>query len=141
MGEKPKNSEPIVHAYDHDAFVGQMLSILARLGRCAGLEAASVDPHHHWKLRARRGFWRPDIQVETIFARSRVAKNHVVKYARLHALRAELCGLANALPAWDGLRLLPSQRADRRCGVWNALEDLDFAIRARKTFYAAGLRA
>src|SRR5581483_8494569 len=83
----------------------------------------------------RRG---PDVEVEAILARAVVAENHVPKDAGLHAAGAELRGFANTFPGRDGLGSLPAQLADGRRGVGNALEDVNFAVRAGRAFDFSG---
>src|SRR5277367_535141 len=92
MGEKSKNGKPVVHAHNHDAFVRQTLAILPRLGCRSDLKAAAVDPHHHGEFAIWRSLGSPDIQIEAVFARPRVAKPQVAENISLHAMRAKLSG-------------------------------------------------
>jgi hypothetical protein len=73
-------------------------------------------------------FGKPQIQIETVFARTGIVKDHVVEHARLHAAGAVIGGIAHASPRCGRLGRFPAEKANGRSGVGNAFEGADFAV-------------
>jgi hypothetical protein len=102
---------------------------VARLvGRTAG-ESAAVNPEHDGELAVVLGRGgRVDVEVEAIFAFAAILKDHVVEDAALHAVGAELGGVALASPLGGRLRGFPAQVADGRRGVRQGQPCEDLAV-------------
>src|ERR1700691_3052117 len=90
---------------------------------------ASVNPEHDRKLalvsRARRDI---DVQEKTIFTRTTVLEDHVVKNTALRAMRAEFGRVPRALPLVSRLGRLPAQIAHWRSCVGQSEKRIHFAI-------------
>src|SRR5438477_2038881 len=90
-----------------------------------------MNPHEHGPVVSSGACRRPDVQVKAIFARRRglsIELELVVRsllVAHLHTGAGRRIGAAHPIPSDDGLWWLPSQVADRRCGVRNALKCSD----------------
>ena len=98
MREEAEPAHPVVHADDDDTLRRERVGRIKR-----GLtvhERAAVNPHHH-RQRAGRGGRTPDIERQAV-----LRLRYIV---RLHALRAELGGVAHALPVLCRLRRSPAQ--------------------------------
>lgn len=132
MREESEDAEPIVHRNDDNAFFGEVGAVLARLRGSAADESSAVYPDHDGKLVFGFAFAelgrRPDVKVEAVFADARIAEDHIVEDAALHAARSELGGFASVLPfRWLGGRL-PAEIADRRLCERDAEENGDGAV-------------
>jgi hypothetical protein len=128
MNEEAEDSQPVVHG-DHDhALLRQISAILPRFRRGACNESSTVDPNHYRQLRTRRLCGNPYIQGQAIFAAGGIAKSHVAENIALQAVRAEVCGLADAGPFRGSHRRLPAQIADWRHGVRNSKERSDRTV-------------
>ena len=131
MREEAEDAEAVVHRNDDNAFLGEVGTVLSRLGGCARDETAAINPDHHGQLvfagAELRG--RPHVEVETVLAGPGSRKIMSSKDAALHAARAEFGGLARAFPLGGPRRWLPAKVADGRCGVGDAQECVDRAVR------------
>ena len=131
MREEAEDTEAVIHRDDDNAFLGEVGTVLPRLGSGASDETSAINPDHHgefvFSFAEFRG--RPDIQVETVFAYTRIAEDHVVENPALHAARAEFGGLADAFPLGGRHRWLPAEVADGRFGEGDAEECGDRAVR------------
>ena len=128
LDEEAEDSEAVVHGDYDDVTLSEELAVLSRLGRAARDIAAAVDPDHHGKAGLLRLRGSPHVQCEAVFTGAGIAEYHVIVYGRLHAARAELGRVADALPFSRGLRWLPAELADGRSGVGDSFKGSDLSI-------------
>src|SRR4029453_18876966 len=121
----------IVQRDKDDALANEGLAPVSRLRAGAGLKAAAMNPHHDRQPLGCAGRC-PDVHRQAVLAR-RLREGDVAEDRSLHALTAELGGVADALPRGRRLWLLPPEVADRRRCVRNALEYTGTAIGAGST--------
>jgi hypothetical protein len=127
MCQEAEDAKPVAHGDDDDAARRHALAIVARFRAIAGREAATIEVDQHRPARACTCRWHPHVEVQAVLARPRVAEDHVVEDATLHALCGEAIGRARATPFGRRLRRLPAQIAHGRRGERNPAEDVDSA--------------
>src|SRR5450759_5225098 len=118
MREKAKGSEPIAERDDDGALLREPRAVVAFLAAEAREEPAAVDPYHHWAPRrvcVQRA--RPDVEIEAVLRDASGERIDVAVRLVLHAVVAELTCGPHIAPVLRGLRRLPAQLTDGRCGV------------------------
>ena len=128
MHEKTEDAEAVVHRYDNDALLREIVTVLARLRGGAGHEASTINPNHDGEFRIDMFVGNPDIQGEAVLAAARIMKHHVTEDVSLQAVGTEFRCLLHAGPLRGGNRRLPAQIADRWRGVPHAEEGFHLAI-------------
>src|SRR5258706_5378663 len=128
MREEAKNTQAIVRTDDDHALLGQVLTVIAGFGTRSRYEASAVEPQNDGKMFVGGFGWCPDVQVQAIFAWSRIAENHIRKNRKLHTAGAELCRFASVRPRLDWLRCLPTEVSHRWGSEGHAAENSDGVI-------------
>src|SRR4029079_16437793 len=126
MREVPKGAEPIVDGHYHDAFFREAGPIVRRDRAGASDQGAPVHPYHHRTFfPALRG--RPDVQIETIFARcfGWFVKHRGCGVRSLFAAGPGRVGFLHSGPRNHRLGRFPTQVTDRWRRKWDALEGSD----------------
>ena len=122
MGQIAQDAEPIVDRHHHHAFGRQARAVVQSFAARSGDQGAAVDPDDDRRL-LRIGR-RPDVQRQTVLAGPaqvrRIDRLHARR--RLDAGRAEIAGVAHAVPARRGDGRTPAALPHRRHGVGHALE-------------------
>src|SRR6185312_8793940 len=70
----------------------------------------------------------PYVECQAILTRAGIAEHMELRAARLDAVSAKLCGVANARPTRRRLRRLPAQIAHRRRSKRNRLESASLPV-------------
>src|SRR5450759_4434264 len=118
MREEAEGSEPIVERDDDRALFREPRTVVAFFAAESGEETAAVNPYHHWAPRrvcVQR--IRPDVEKEAILGDAGRERIDVAVRLVLHAVVAELTCGPHIAPVLRGLRRLPAQLTDGRCGV------------------------
>src|SRR5450759_1950598 len=118
MREKAEGSKPIVDRDDDRAPFREGRPVVAFFAAESGPEPAAVDPYHHWAPRrvcVQRA--RPDVEIEAVLRDASGERIDVAVRLVLHAVVAELTCGPHIAPVLRGLRRLPAQLTDGRCGV------------------------
>src|SRR5580765_7832167 len=145
MREEAERADPVVERGDDETFFREALAVVHRNRAGAFRESAAVDIHKYRPplARPRR---RPDVQIETVFARLPVS--HELMRPRLpfhddvlNAVRPEGLGAADALPRWRGPWRPPTKWTNGRRGERNASEDGDRRVSAGHAGHDSGLRS
>jgi hypothetical protein len=128
VGEKAQRVEPVVERHDEDAARREARAVVARLGAGAHGGAAAVNPDHRGQARtvSRRGR-SPDVEIEAILGDAGDGRVDVVEQDALQRVHAKGARRADARPGRNRLRWTPTQRADRRRRIGNALVNADAA--------------
>ena len=133
MGHEAEGTCAIFHADDDHTAQGEVFPQVAAI--VLSLEAAAMDPYHHWQTIVGRGGRGSDTEVETVFT------HHVGRQTLTNGLgwpRAERVAYPYALPRLGWLRCLPTEVAHRRGGIGNGLVNRQGGT-VGNTFHVAGL--
>jgi hypothetical protein len=99
-----------------------------------------IKPDKHGELGAGGGRCRkPDVEVETVFARLGVAKKDVAEDIGLQAGGAEFVGASHTGPRLDRLRSFPAPVSNGRSGKGNAFEHAHRLVGIGCTLQLAGI--
>src|SRR5215470_668432 len=100
--EEAKDAKPIIRLDHDDAFLGQVLTVIAGLAVGACDKSATVVPHDDRQPGACGFGWNPDVEIQAVFTRLAVAKVDVPEYIGLQAGWAKLVGWPDAGPVGWG---------------------------------------
>ena len=117
--EETEPAEPIVQRHQHDAALREARTVVDRHRTGTQTERTAMYPHHHRTLSVER--LSPDVQEQTtLVGGADVAR--AIAARRLRTRGAVMRRVVRFRPRLHRLRRTPSQRADRRCRIGNALE-------------------
>src|SRR6185312_6201221 len=88
--EEAEVAEPVIEADQHDSSLRESAAIVHRGRGPAVYIPASIDPHHHRQRPAPCGRGTPDVDVQTIFARSGTQRRRIARRGPLHAIGSVL---------------------------------------------------
>src|SRR6185295_17263260 len=110
--EKPERTEPIAGSDDDRAGLGgKVLAVLRRVIHRGGDKRPRVEPDDHRRGPRGRWIWRPDVELQTIFAAHRLTIRRVQLRTRERRDRRTQDGRR---PGRGGLRRFPSKVAGGR---------------------------
>ena len=128
MSEEAEDAETVVDGHEDDAVRGELLTVELGLGAPAFAIAAAMDPVSDREFRVGlAGSGGPDIEVQAVLAEGSlftVAPLEGVTTGIVHGLEArmtETVANLHAVPRNDGLRSFPTEIAERRSGIRDAL--------------------
>jgi len=96
-----------------DSLLHQVGSVVGRDARHAARKCTAMDPDHDWQLVTGPFCWRPNLEIEAIFAERRRRAEPASEACILHASSREGGGLFHDGPRFHGLGRSPPKAANR----------------------------
>ena len=122
-----EDAQTIIDGDEHHILRSPLLAVELRLSAPALTIAATVNPQSHRQFLVRlTSCLRVDIQIETVLAVGSLVAITPLRCIAARIVNSLIAGMAefrtilHTVPSLHGLRLLPAQVADGRCGIGDA---------------------